>query len=60
VIVSYTAVTTSYNLMVRDLRCIGAPDTGSRDYCRSVASGAWVLVAQHCKNRPSMLHVSSS
>src|SRR5215218_513442 len=37
-------------------------NSSSRDCLesRSVASEAWVLVAQHCNNRPSMLHFSSS
>jgi hypothetical protein len=34
VIVPHTTVTASYNFMVRDLRCIGAPDTGSWDYSK--------------------------
>jgi hypothetical protein len=28
-IVPHTAAATSYNVIVRDLRCIGEPDTGS-------------------------------
>jgi hypothetical protein len=39
VIVPHTAAVTSYSLMVRDLLCTGAPDTGSWDYSKTEPLG---------------------